>query len=487
MSDKLTYEELEQRVKELEQDIVNYKQKEEELQEIQQRNQAILKAIPDLMFRCDDKGNFLDYLVQTEGKLYTSPQKFLGKSISKVLPPAIAQQSMKCIEEAIITGGYQSLEYQLPMKDNVLDFEARYIASGKEVLIIIRDITERKRIEGALLESERQLRMMIEKSPLPMVITDDNQDIEFYNDKFIELFGYTLKDISTADKWWKTCYPDEEYRNQVMQSWVDAIEKAQATNTDIEMQEWEWTIKDGTKRLCEFYMVPLSGYSLVIMKDITDKKQSEEQIKASLKEKDTLLHEIQHRVKNNLTVISSLLSLQARRVKGQTAKSVLQDSQNKVQAMSIIHEILYRSDSLSSIDMEEYFSRLVGSIIQSYGDIQNRVTSKIAAKNIRIGVETATPLGLIVNELVTNALKYAFPENNSGEILIRLASENENSYELIVADNGIGFSQEVDLRNSDTLGLRLIKTMVEDQLEGTLDIESDKGTSCRIKFCVDHE
>lgn len=147
--------------------------------------------------------------------------------------------------------------------------------------------------------------------------------------------------------------------------------------------------------------------------NVAELKHAEKQIKASLKEKETLLHEIHHRVKNNLTVISSLLNLQARRANNKAAKAVLLDSKNRVQAMSMIHETLHRSDNLSSIDIGDYFSKLVTTIFQSYGNLQNRVILKIVTNNIKFDVKTATPLGLIVNELITNTLKYAYPENNT--------------------------------------------------------------------------
>jgi len=139
--------------------------------------------------------------------------------------------------------------------------------------------TERLISEEALRQNEKLFRTMIKKSPLPMVITDNNQDISFYNDKFTELFGYTIEDMSTSQEWWETGYPDEEYRETVKNSWQKAIEKAEIDKTDIEMQEWDLTIKDRTKRRCEFYMVPLNDLSLIVMTDITNRKQVENELK----------------------------------------------------------------------------------------------------------------------------------------------------------------------------------------------------------------
>ena len=219
---------------------------------------------------------------------------------------------------------------------------------------------------------------------------------------------------------------------------------------------------------------------------IIERKQAEKQLKTSIKEKETLLQEIHHRVKNNMTVISSMLSLQARRTEDQTTKSILQDSQNRIQAMSMIHETLYSSENLSSINMNSYFSKLVRTIFQSFGDINRRVVHEIGADNIHIDVNKATPLGLIVNELLTNTLKYAFPGDKIGKIRINLESDSNRTYILTIADNGIGLAEDIEWRQSDRLGLKLVILMVENQLKGTIDMESEQGTKFTIKFRTDH-
>jgi PAS domain S-box-containing protein len=173
-------------------------------------------------------------------------------------------------------------------------------------------VIKQKQTEEDLKNSEAQFKKMINKSPLPMVVTDENQDILLYNEKFTESFGYTLKDVSKAEKWWETAYPDKDYREKVIQSWISAIENAEVNNTDIEMQEWDLTIKDRTIRNCEFYMVPLNEFSLIIVNDITDRKAAEKELdkhrnnlELLVEERTAALENSEERFKNIFANMSS--------------------------------------------------------------------------------------------------------------------------------------------------------------------------------------
>jgi len=175
--------------------------------------------------------------------------------------------------------------------------------------------------------------------------------------------------------------------------------------------------------------------------DITERKNVEEKIKASLEEKETLLYEVHHRVKNNLAVISSLLGIQARSINDERLEDVLKDSQNRVQSMSLIHETLYQSDNLSSINMYTYLSKIYRSLAQNYPN-GSKINLKIESENILIGAKRATPIGLIVNELITNSLKYAFPEGQKGDIMISL-EQTKNQFKLVYSDNGVGIPKDL--------------------------------------------
>jgi two-component sensor histidine kinase len=221
----------------------------------------------------------------------------------------------------------------------------------------------------------------------------------------------------------------------------------------------------------------------LLEEEITERKQAEEKVKTSLKEKETLLHEIHHRVKNNMTVISSLLKLQAGQVNNDEAKTALMDSQNRVQSMSSIHETLYQSDNLSTVDMKTYLSSLASAIALNYS-IGSKVNLLVESKNVLIGAKQASPVGLIVNELITNSFKYAFPDNQEGEIKINL-QKIENQIQLEYADDGIRIPEDYNWRNTKSMGLNLVKMLAENQLDGSIDMESNNGTKFTIKFNID--
>jgi two-component sensor histidine kinase len=218
--------------------------------------------------------------------------------------------------------------------------------------------------------------------------------------------------------------------------------------------------------------------------EIAERMRAEEQIKASLKEKEVLLKEIHHRVKNNLQIVSSLLHLQSQYIKDQPALDVLVESQNRIRSMALIHERLYRSQDLASIDFAVYIQDLTTHLIRSYRARPAPIDLKIDAQDVYLAVDTAIPCGLITNELISNALKHAFPDGKAGEIRIKMELEGDRQFTLIVGDNGVGFPPDVDFENTESLGMQLVNTLVN-QLDGTIELHSDdEGAEFRITFVV---
>ncbi|MFC1671064.1 sensor histidine kinase [Spirochaetota bacterium] len=250
--------------------------------------------------------------------------------------------------------------------------------------------------------------------------------------------------------------------------------------------EMEFKCKDGSTVLTESVIsivyddkkkpVQIIG----VTRDIAERKEAEEKIKASLKEKETLLKEIHHRVKNNMQIISSLLDLQSNNIVHERDKVLFHDSQNRVRSMALVHEKLYQSENLSEINFGEYIQGLSDELYSIYYETNQNVNITINAENAYIDINYAIPCGLIINELVTNSLKYAFPDNMKGIIKIDFYEEKGN-YVLQHMDDGVGIPENIDINDTATLGLQLVNNLTL-QLRGTIDIDSSQGTNVKIKF-----
>ncbi len=215
--------------------------------------------------------------------------------------------------------------------------------------------------------------------------------------------------------------------------------------------------------------------------DISDRIKYEEEISKSLKEKEILLKDIHHRVKNNLQIVSSMLFIQARKIDNQDAKNVLIESQNRINSIALLHEKLYMSKSLSLVDYDDYLKRVIDQFISTWAKKLEKIELEIDAKGVMLNSEQAIPCSLIINEIITNSMKYAFPDANSGKITIKCTQDEDHTV-LECFDNGIGF-QKVDKPKTKSLclGIDLIKGFTE-QLNGKIEFSSDNGTYYRIEF-----
>jgi two-component sensor histidine kinase len=210
-------------------------------------------------------------------------------------------------------------------------------------------------------------------------------------------------------------------------------------------------------------------------------KRVEQALRASLEEKTALLKEVHHRVKNNLQVVSSMINLQADRVKNAVAVDALKDTQNRVRSMALLHEMLYQSHNLSRVDFAAYIESLCAHLFRAITTDPGRVCLERHVDVVELNLEQAVPCGLIISELVSNALKYAFPENRAGRITIELRAQAGQTIDLTVADDGVGLPDHVTLGQTTTLGLQLVSILVS-QLNGTLVVEREKGSIFHLLF-----
>ena len=219
---------------------------------------------------------------------------------------------------------------------------------------------------------------------------------------------------------------------------------------------------------------------VVVDTDITSGKNMQSQIEHSLKEKDVLLKEIHHRVKNNLQIIISLLNLQTGYVKDENTLKTLKDGQSRVRSMALVHEKFYQSEELTEINFTEYVEKLCQFLYQSYGDKTHRINVEITGETIGLDMDTAMPCGLLINEIVSNAYKYAFPGQDQGRITIDLR-RNNGKVKLSVTDNGVGLPFDFAFDKADSLGMQLIQALTS-QLDGELKLSHENGTSFDISF-----
>jgi two-component system, sensor histidine kinase PdtaS len=330
---------------------------------------------------------------------------------------------------------------------------------------------EHKKTEELLIKSEKKYRELVDNSMVAVYKTDLDGNILFANKAMAKMFGYdSVEDLITIKS--TKLYKNPGDRKKM----IDLItNKGLLTYHDVDMVS-----KDG-KTLTILLSGSFEGNTISgMLMDITKRKKAEKEIKSSLKEKEYLLREIHHRVKNNMQIISSLLNLQTKYVNDVEAIDVLQESQNRVKSMAMIHEKIYQSNDLEEINFTDYIKSLISNLIHTYNIDQNLVKSTFKIENITLNMETAVPCGLIISELVSNSLKYAFPNKMHGEILISLKSI-EDVYELTIKDNGIGLPKGLDLNNLESLGLLLVKILTE-QIEGELIINTKNGTEFKILF-----
>jgi len=343
-------------------------------------------------------------------------------------------------------------------------------------IYIFEDISNRKKAEELIIKSEKKYRELADLLPQTVFETDVNADLTFMNIYAFEMFGYSQEDIENGLNILELIVEEER---SLSRDKIKDVLSGQVSGD-------EYTAQRSDKSIFPIilYSNPIihnkihEGFRGIII-DISDLKNAEDKIVASLKEKEVLIQEINHRVKNNLQIISSLLSLQANHTSSDEAAEILKESRGRVKSMAMIHEKLYHSSNLSRLNMAEYLNNLVGDILRSYSSVSSKVSSNVDVDDIYLNINTALPMGLMVNELVSNSIKHAFPEGE-GNISIKLEYDGEK-YILTVSDNGIGLPEDVDPFESSSLGLKLVNSL-SIQLEGDLSVLRDGKTTFILKF-----
>jgi len=412
-------------------------------------------------------------------------EEVLGKHFYEIWPESSARRLKETDREALsLNTTVESYEQMVDPKGNVknlwvfkfpvTDSQGRRLVGG-----LALDVTEEKRAQEALRESEKRFRTVFERGPVGMVMISLDYKWIAFNDTYCNMLGYTeeeLRRLSFVD----ITHPDDV---AVSISHLDKLLAGEISSHRLE--------KRYIRRSGEILWVSLTDalvrdddsnpmYFIAMIEDITYRIRAEEQIKASLKEKEVLLREINHRVKNNLQVVSSLINLHCRRVKDKEALATFYDFQNRVMSMAIAHEKLCFSKSLAELDIEVYIKSLLGHVLSSFGSAASKISFERDVAPVSLAVDTAIPLGFIITELVSNSVKHAFPDGREGSVRVALEPEG-NAFQLMVSDNGVGIRSAANGNGERSLGLELVRIFAA-QLNGTLDIDGQEGTRVTIIF-----
>ncbi len=328
--------------------------------------------------------------------------------------------------------------------------------------------------------SPTALRGFLEAAPDAIVVVDLGGRIAIVNHLTEEMFGYPRDQLLGQPV--ELLVP-ERYRVRHVRE-REQYGREPRTRPMGAGRELTGRRADGSEFPIEISLSPLrterETLVISIIRDTTERRRAEEQIKASLREKEVLLKEIHHRVKNNLQVTSSLLKLQSAYIEDPRARALFQESQNRIRSMALVHEKLYQSRDLSRIDFGDYAGSLAGLLLRSFG-MARRIELAVRAERVFLPIDSAVPCGLILNELLSNCLEHAFPDGRPGMVVIEVALATDGRHLLAVSDDGVGLPAGFTLDRLDSLGLQLVQTLV-DQLHGTLELRRERGTSFRIRW-----
>ncbi len=442
----------------------------------------------DMISRHDLAGVYRYVSPACRALLGYEPEEMLGQPAQQFIHPADLARIEQSRRRVIDLPAADTTVFRLRRKDGAytwVEASSRVVrdeASGEliEIQVSTRDISDRKRAEDALRQSEELLAAAFRLLP-DMIHIDDLQSEEILevNDAFLQATGYSRGEVigSTIAK---------------LRLWEDsaALERL-----------WEWLRSAGRIRSFEVLLqdrcarpfwaeistepITYAGRPCLITttRDITGRKRAEQELKQALAEKETLLRELYHRTRNNMQVIVSMLSLQAAQMDDPGAEVIFRETRNRIQAMALVHQMLYQAQDLSRVDLQRYLADLARLLLQSYGPAGDRVALELDLAAEHVLIDVAIPCGLILNELVSNAMKYAFPGGRSGTIHIRLARIDPQTLELSFSDDGAGAPPGFDYRRQDTLGFTTIIALTEHQLQGQASLEANGGMTWRLRFC----
>jgi PAS domain S-box-containing protein len=459
-----------------------------EMSEAKEHFELIFNTGPDaaLITRLHD-GHFMDINEGFTALTGFTREDIIGKSTLSINIWKNSADHQKVIKELSEKGFCENFEAVFQRKDGgetsgIISAKIITLQGTPHIISVTRDITERKRAEEVLHTSEERYRLLVENANEVIAVAQDGM-LKFVNRMAIDLTGYSEQDL-TSRPFPEFVHPDD--RGMVVEHYLKRLKG------DVSQSRYDFRLmaRDGSIKWLEIGAVLIDWEgkpaTLNFFSDITERKRTEEALRDSLTEKEVLLREVHHRVKNNLSAIIGLITMGQTEVKDAATATLMKELESRIRAMLFIHEGLYRSENLARIAFQGYLETLLSHLHSSFAS-QGAVRFSVAAAGVELGLDAAVPCGLIVNEWVTNAFKHAFPGDQprpgEKECAITVSAEqNGGATTLTVADNGVGLPADLDWAATKTMGLRLVQMLGQHQLGGTIEVDRARGTRFTLTF-----
>lgn len=451
--------------------------------QLEERFRQVVESAPSAMVMINAEGTIEMVNAQTERMFGYSRAELLRRRVELLLPERF-RMNHPAMRDAFLSNPHarpmgagrdlygrrkDGIEFPIEIGLNPMQTD-----DGPKVLSAIVDISARKRLE-------ERLRQVVESAPSAMIMINRAGIIEMVNAQAERVFGYLREELLNQPVEMLVPLRYSAQHPAMRSSFFhDPLARPMGKGRDLYARR-----KDGSEFPVEIGLNPIETDEgtkvLSAIVDISDRKQKEQKIQAALEEKNILLGEIHHRVKNNLQIVHSLLDLQSTRIDDPAVLDMLRDSQNRIRSMALIHQTLYLSNDFAKVNISNVLEALVPALMESYNVDHSRIQYSFNAADVLLSINLAIPCGLIINELISNALKHAFPAPISGTIAIELSRQPQGKILLSVSDSGVGIISELDLHKTDTLGLQLVR-LLADQIGATLTIERANPTRFTFLF-----